>query len=199
MVSLLNLIIEKLNTVNSVLFFSGLFLVIALLCNHYSNRALSYFFFYSSLMYTYFFFLLSLNISPSLLTYGFYFIVFISYHFYFTFSKRYYLRTIVIIRKYLNNKEYVKLVLWSYFVLLCSLIGNKFVFLGVFNPLLLFSMANSNMTFALFLIILWSWMFILIFCNEFKIYTNFLLCIQNFFSREACLHYIGANPGKMLC
>ena len=45
MVSLLNLIIEKLNTVNSVLFFSGLFLVIALLCNHYSNRALSYFFF----------------------------------------------------------------------------------------------------------------------------------------------------------
>ena len=51
----------------------------------------------------------------------------------------------------------------------------------------------------LFLLILWIWMFILIFCNTFNIFNNFLLKRQDYFSRKACLHFIGNSPGKLLC
>jgi hypothetical protein len=42
-------------------------------------------------------------------------------------------------------------------------------------------------------------MFILIFSNAFGICNRFLLSIQHYFSRGACLHYIGNHPGKILC
>jgi hypothetical protein len=34
---------------------------------------------------------------------------------------------------------------------------------------------------------------------SFKFFNNFLLKIQNYFSRRACLHFIGNNLGKLLC
>ena len=54
--------------------------------------------------------------------YIYYFLVFFMFHVYFTFSKLYFLRCIVIIRGYLKNSDYVKLFLWSVFVPWVSLI-----------------------------------------------------------------------------
>jgi len=37
-------------------------------------------------------------------------------------------------------------------------------------------------------------MVILIIFNEFSICTSFLITVRNYFSRWACLHFIGNNP-----
>jgi hypothetical protein len=99
----------------------------------------------------------------------------------------------VVIKKYLNGSEYFKLILWIVLVFITALFGEAFIFLMVFNPLFGLSLVTADFMLFFFLFILWIWMFILIFCNK------FLLKIQNYFSREACLHFIGNNPGKLLC
>ena len=100
---------------------------------------------------------------------------------------------------YLNNFEYIKLILWFVLVFIPALLGEPFIFLMVFNPLFAFSLATANFTFFFFLLVEWVWMFGLIVSNEFNVFNHFLLKIQNYFSRDACLHYIGNNPGKTLC
>lgn len=149
--------------------------------------------------YFYFFILLTVNISAVTVTYYYYAGVFFAYHFFFTFSKRFYYRTIVVIINYLNKFQYVKLILWFVFVLIPTLLGEPFIFLMVFNPLFAFSLATANFTFFFFLLVEWAWMFGLIFSNAFNIFNHYLLNLQNYFSRTACLHYIGNNPGKVLC
>jgi hypothetical protein len=146
-----------------------------------------------------FFIILTKDVSSISMTYFYYMVIFVGYHFYFTISKRFYSRTIVIIKKYINNSEYFKLFLWLILVFITSLFGESFIFLMVFNPLFAFSLVTANFGFFFFLLIQWMWMFFLIFCNKFKIFNNFLLKIQTYFSRGACLHFIGNNPGKLLC
>jgi hypothetical protein len=77
------------------------------------------------------------------------------------------------------------------------LFGEAFIFVVVFNPLFAFSIVTANFMVFFFLLILW--IFILILCNKLKICNDFLLKIKTYFSREACLHFIGDHPGKMLC
>jgi hypothetical protein len=150
---------------------------------------------YVSLTYYYFFIILIINVSLISVTYFYYGLVFLVYHFYFTFTKRFCYRTIIVIINYLNNFEYVKLILWFVLIFIPALLGEAFIFLMVFNPLFAFSLATANFTFF-FLLVEWVWMFGLIFSNQFNIFNHFLLKIQNYFSSKACLHYIGNNPGK---
>lgn len=154
---------------------------------------------YVSLTYSYFFIILTVKVSSISVTYIYYALVFLVYHFYFTFTKRFCYRTISVIINYLNNFAYVKLILWVVLVFIPALLGEAFIFLMVFNPVFAFSLATANFTLFFFLLIEWVWMFSLIFINEFNIFNHFLLKIQNYFSRKACLHYIGNSPGKRLC
>ena len=199
MMSLLKFLVEKFNIFYSILFISFLFFMVALIFYYYDKKKLSFFFLYVGLTYAYFFILLKVDASAILLTYGYYFLIFLAYHFYFTFSKLFYLRSVAIIKKYLYSSNYLKLILWVYFIFVCSLFGNSFIFLMVFNPLLLFSIATGNLIFSFFLLVLWGWMFILIFCNKWNIWETKLLKIQDYFSREAILHFIGNKPGRLLC
>ena len=199
MITLLHFLVEKFNIFYSILFFSGLLFIAAIICYHYDKKQLSFFFLYMSLTYIYFFVLLTLDTSAVLITYGYYFVVLVAYHFYFTFSTLFYLRSVAIIKKYLYSSNYLKLILWLYFVFVCSLFGNIFIFLGVFNPLLLFSIATGNFIFTFFLLVLWGWMLILIFCNKWNLGETLLLKIRDYFSRAALLHFIGNSPGKSLC
>lgn len=181
-------------------------LVVSLVClssclfaYYYKYFRLSFFLLYVSLTYLYFFVILTKTVSSISMTYCYYISTFLCYHLYFTFSNRFYSRTIIIIKKYLKSSEYFKLILWIVLVFIPALFGETFIFLMVFNPLFAFSIATGNFMLVFFLLILWIWIFILIFFNEFKIFTNFLFKIQNYFSRKACLHFIGNHPGKEFC
>jgi hypothetical protein len=102
----------------------------------------------------------------------------------------------IVLKNYLNNFEYVKLILWVVLIFIPALLGEAFIFLMVFNPLFAFSLATANFKLFFFLLIEWVWMFGLIFSNKFNIFNHFLLKIQNYFSRKGCLHYIGTTQGK---
>jgi hypothetical protein len=82
-------------------------------------------------------------------------------------------------------------------VLLTSLIGESFIFLFIFNPLVLLTLATKNVTLFLILLIQWLWMVFLIYFYKFKKF-NFLIKIQNYFFRYSCLHFIGNYPGKQI-
>lgn len=186
------------------MFYSILSISFSLLClssllYSYKYYRLSFFLLYISLTYFYFFVILTEDVSSISITYYYYISIFLCFHHYFTFSNRFYGRTIIVIKKYLKNSEYFKLILWIVLVFITSLFGETFIFLMVFNPLFAFSIVTANFMVFFFLLTLWIWTFILIFCNKFKIFNNFLLKIQNYFSREACLHFIGNTPGKLLC
>ena len=183
----------------SILIVSILCLSSSLLTYHLNYWKISFFLLYVSLTYGYFFVILTENFSPISVTYWYYFLIFIFYHLFFTFSKRFYSRTIIITKKYLNGFKYFKLILWVVLVFIPALLGNPFIFLMVFNPLFAFTLITANFEFFLYLLFTWSWMFILIFCNKFNVFKNFLLKIQDYFSRGACLHFIGNTIGKALC
>lgn len=199
MFNLIKYLIDYFGMFNSVVVISFLCLSLSLLAYYYKYSKLSFFLLYVSLTYGYFFVILTKEISSISITYYYYCSIFLCYHIYFTFSKRFYSRTIVVIKKYLNGSEYFKLILWIVLVFIPALFGEAFIFLIVFNPLFAFSIITANFMVFFFLLILWLWIFILILCNKLKIFNDFLLKIQTYFSRGACLHFIGNNPGKMLC
>ena len=199
MFNLIKYLIHYFDLFSSIEMLSFLCLGSSLLAYSYKYYRLSFFLLYVSLTYGYFFVILTKEISSITITYDYYFSIFLFYHFYFTFSKRFYCRTIVVIKKYLNGFEYFKLILWIVLVFIPALFGEAFIFLMVFNPLFGFSIVTANFSVFFFLLILWLWMFILILCNKLKIFNDFLLKILTYFSREACLHFIGNNPGKLLC
>lgn len=199
MFNLIKYSIEYFNIFYSILIISFICLGLSLLFYYKNHKKLSFFLNYLSLTYCYFFIILTVDISPILVTYFYYSLIFLVYHYYFTFTKRFCYRTIIVIIHYLNNLEYFKLILWFVFILIPTLLGEAFIFLMVFNPLFGFSLATANFTFFFFLFVEWSWMFGLIVSNQLNIFTPFLFKIQDYFSRNACLHYIGSNPGKQLC
>ena len=184
MFNLINYLINSLELFDSILVISLLCLCTALVVYSYKYYRLSFFLLYISLTYLYFFVILTQNISSISMTYCYYISIFLCYHYYYTFSNRFYGRTIIVIKKYLKNSEYFKLILWIVLVFITSLFGETFIFLMVFNPLFAFSIVTANFIVFFFLLILWIWSFILIFCNKFCIFNNFLLKIQNYFSRK---------------
>ena len=196
MFNLIKYTVDFFNIFYSILIVSLVCLSLSILFYYYNYKKLSFFLIHLSLTYYYFFFILTKNISSISMTYFYYGLVFLFYHFYFTFSKRFYYRTMIVLKNYLNNFEYVKLILWVVLIFIPALLGEAFIFLMVFNPLFAFSLATANFKLFFFLLIEWVWMFGLIFSNKFNIFNHFLLKIQNYFSRKGCLHYIGTTQGK---
>ncbi len=89
--------------------------------------------------------------------------IFLCYHIYFTFSKRFYSKTIVVIKKYFNGPEYFKLILWIVLAFITALFGESFIFLMVFNPLFAFSLVTANLM-----------LFFFTYFIDLDVYSNFL-------------------------
>lgn len=189
MFNLIKYTVDSFDIFFSILIVSLVCLSLSILfyCNKYNK--LSFFLMYVSLTYYYFFSLLTVNISSITVTYFYYGLVFLLYHFYFTFSKRFYCRTLIVIRNYLNNFEYVKFILWVVLILIPALFGEAFIFLMVFNPLFAISLATANFKLFFFLLMEWIWLFGLIFSNKFNIFNHFLLKIQKttFLVKDVCI------------
>ena len=198
MFNLIKYIINYLNVFYGILITSFLCVVLCVIFYNKSKK-FSFFFLYMALTYGYFFVILTIDVFSISVTFCYYFLIFAFYHVYFTFTKRFISRTYSVIRSYLINLHYVKLMLWGVFVFIPALFGNSFCFLIIFNSLFAFSLATATFSFFFFLLLIWSWMFILISCNKYGVGTNFLLKIQNYFGRSGCLHFIGNSPGRLLC
>ena len=200
MFNIMRYFVELFGMNGSVLLFSFLFLLVALVALYNGHRKFSFGLIYLFLTYFYFFLLLSkLLFDPIKMTYFYYFCLLFIYHCYFTFSKRFLYRTIVIIKIFLNNSEYFKLILWIVLIFITSLFTELFTFLIIFNGLFALSIATGNFILLFFLLVIWIWTLILVFCNRFNVFTDFLLRIRDYFSRGACLHYIGNNVGQRVC
>lgn len=130
--------------------------------------------------------------------YLYYLDLFLAYHVYYNFTKRFFLRTKVVINGYLKLYEYNKLILWLFFVFLPTLLKDLFVFSIIFTPLLGVAIYRNNLVLLFFLIVMWLWLVFLVMCNKHKICTRLLTTIKFFFSRRACLHFIGNATGKKI-
>ena len=184
---------------NSVCFSACIFFSSSIVFYYYSYKKVSFLLLYITLTCTYFVVLSSGGVYSLVITYLYYFLVFIFYHLYFTVSKRFYSRTVVVIRGYLRSSEHLKLFLWIVLVFISSLFGGEiFIFLMVFSPLLSLSLMVANFKVFFFLLIQWIWILGLVFSNRFSIFTDSLSSIRDYFSRRACLHYIGNNTGSKI-
>jgi hypothetical protein len=189
-------VMEGLVSFNAHLLF--VMLIISLMSYYFKYGRVSFFLTYFSLTYV---FIVYVKGGGSICqTYCYYIAVFMNYHQHFTFSRRFWGRTVIVIKSYYNNSQYLKLNFWILLVFITSLLVDKFIFVVVFNPLLGFSLWTGNLVLFFFLMLQWLWMFILIFVNflniKFNFFDKFLKGIQSYFSRKACLHFIGNNPGK---
>ena len=104
--------------INDLNFFYGLlgisFLCMVICITFYNkSKEFSFFLLYIALTYDYFFVMLTINVSSISVTYVYYCLIFVFYHVYFTFSKRFVSRTYIVIRAYLRNLQYRKLMLWG--------------------------------------------------------------------------------------
>ena len=157
-----------------------------------NNRKLSFIFFVfnSVLIFSYIrLYFIYASIYPSLI---YYFVVFLGFHiFENTFTKRFYLRTKAILKGYYNESQYIKIILWFLFVFIPSLISHPLVITLVCQPLMLLShLLEYDKVFLFFSAIL-LWCFLLFLMNKYRIGLSFLNNCKNYFSRRACLHYIG--------
>lgn len=158
-----------------------------------NERKLSFMFFVlnSVLIFTYirFSFIYSISIYISLI---YYLIIFLGFHlFENTFTKRFYLRTKIILKAYYNKSQYIKIILWFLLVLTPSLLKYPLVIITVYQPLMLFLYLFEYDKMFLFFFIILLWCFLLFVLNKYKIGLNFLNHCKNYFSRRGCLHYIG--------
>lgn len=159
---------------------------------------LSFFLAYMTLTFGYFFIIAAAGHYTITATYSYHVSLFFCYHFYFTFSKNFLIKTKSIAKKYLKSSEYLKLFLWFVFIFLTSLFGETFVFLMAFNPLLSYSLITDNFAVFSFLLTLWLWLLFLIFCKESQVCDKFLSDIQNYFSAKACTLFMGHRLGDPL-
>lgn len=73
------------------------------------------------------------------------------------------------------------------------IVVREFYFICNIHAIAWICAGNFKLSIVLFLLGQWFWMCMLIFLNKFKIHTNFLRKIHKYFSRKACLHYLGSN------
>lgn len=136
------IIIDPYHIVIQILVFIGILILnLGIFYLYQSERRFSFMFFLLNCLVIYTYIRLSISITfPIALIY--YAVIFLGFHlFEETFTKRFLLRTKIILRGYYNNSEFVKIVLWVCFVLIPSLIKppNYGCFsMSTFNTLLLF-------------------------------------------------------------
>ena len=176
-----------------------LYLVGLSLIYYTSHKILSFFFLYVVFYVLYFYSISKITaISSTLLSYFFYLSLFFLYHFYFTFTKQFILRTYSIIKFFFVSSRFMKLVLWVLFILFPTLVNNLFVFLLVFNQLLVLAFLADHTIILFYLILLYIWFSFLSISNYFNVFSKVRRKIVKYFSRKACLHFIGNAPGSKL-
>ena len=165
-------------------------LVFFCLLSYKRQKGLSFFLLYFSLYAFYFYSIYNVSISSILLSYLFYLSLFCSYHFYFTLTRRFILRSYSVIKGFFSSYSLVKGVLWVFFIFFPTLINNLFIFLLVFNQLLLLALLSNHIVILFFLILLYIWFSFLAISSYFKLFPKVRKMIVGYFSRRACLHFI---------
>jgi hypothetical protein len=160
------------------------------------EKGSSFLFIYGAVYFFYFHGLLTQNfVSNTTLIYVFQFFIFLFYHYQKTFTRRFTLRVYSVVQTFLRSNSIVKLILWVLFVLLPTLIKDSFILPYVFSPVFFASLGsyNSPILFVLTLVLL-SFSFLGI-SSHFKWFLKLRQRIVKYFSRRACLHFIGNNAG----
>ena len=164
-----------------------------------SHKIVSFFFLYATLYVLFFYCIYNIeSISSTFFSYAFYLSLFFLYHYYFTFSQRFLLRAYSIIRTFLKTEAFLKLNLWVVFILFPSLVNNIFIFFLVFNQLLVLALVANHHIILAFLSLLWIWFCFLSISNYFKLFPKIRKKILKYFSRKACLHFVGNSLGAKL-
>lgn len=133
----------------------------------------------------------------SLVALFFYAGYFLAYHAYFTINKHFILRTKIILTTYLRELNLLKLILWIILVFVPSLFNNGFSFFFVLQSIMINSFFSGRYLIFYTMLGLWSWIIFLYIMNKYKLNDKFLRSLLNYFSRRACLHYIGNSFGKV--
>lgn len=155
-----------------ILIMSFFFLSLSLFYYFYKSKWSSFLMFYVGSTYLKLF-LNSVNHSWAItILYVYYLSIFLAYHLFFTFSKRFYFITIIVIKQYLKGSEYVKLLLWFVFVFTTSLLLENFILFVLISPLMGFTLTTSNFLLLFFLLCQWLWMCLLVFFNKYNIHMN---------------------------
>lgn len=129
--------------------------------------------------------------NASKVAYVFYFIFFFTYHIYYTFNEKFFKKVKFIISNYSSNSEFIKIGLWLLTILLPFLIANNFVFLFVVYPILGNSLLAGHHFVFYSMLLLCVWVLFLSISAKNKIFKEFRYGIQKYFSREACVDFIG--------
>lgn len=167
-------------------------------CFKLGNKKSFFFFLFVTLTTFYFFVLFKFSGYDLGITYFYYLLLFVAYHTTFTFSKLFWLRTLVIIRGYLNKNMFFKLFQWFFLIFLTALLADTFIIFGVLSPVFILCIVVANHTLVLFLFLMWCWMFFLVISNKFNLFTKYLENTLQYFSRRACLHFVGNGLGTRL-
>lgn len=163
------------------------------------KRKLSFAFFISNYLTLYVYVRLSFVYLPYYSGLVYYFTIFLGFHlFKNTFSKRFCLRTKVILKGYYVKSQYMKIVLWFLLVFIPSLISHPIVMFTVCQPLLLFSYLFMYYKVFLFFFTSTVWCFLLFLMNKYEVKIDFLKACLDYFSRRACLHYVGNMFGSSI-
>ena len=133
----------------------------------------------------------------SLVAYFFYASYFLVYHAYFTINKHFILRTKIILTTYVKELNLLKLILWIILVFIPSLFNNGFLFFFVLQSMMINSFFSGRYWIFYIMLGLWAWIVFLYIMNKYNLNDKFLRNLLNYFSRRACLHYIGNSFGAM--
>jgi len=156
-----------------------------------TERKLAFLFFLLNLFFIVMYIRWSINVHIQLALL-YYAMLFIGFHiFEETFTKRFYLRTKIIITGYYKKSELFKLVLWFFLIFIPSLIKHPIVIFTVYQPLMFHCYLFEYDFLLLFFFIYILWVGLLFLPVNFKITWIFLTTCQIYFSRRACLHYVG--------
>lgn len=122
----------------------------------------------------------------------YYIIIFIGFHlFEGTVTARFLQRTKIIFTGYLKSSEYVKAFLWVFLVFIPSFMTHPVPLFMVCQPLILHAYLFHFDYILCGLSMLYFWCILLGLANRFGIGISFLRKCSNYFTRRACLHYIG--------
>ena len=184
--------------IQTLVFMSILILNLGIFSFYKGERKLSFMFFVCNCLLIFMYIRLSTNTTfPISLIY--YAIIFIGFHiFEETFTKKFYLRTKIILTGYYNNSEFIKIVLWFFLILIPSLIKHPIIISTVYQPLMVYCYLFKYDYILLFLSIIILWCLLLVLMNKYKIARNFLETCKRYFSRRACLHYVGNMFGSTI-
>jgi hypothetical protein len=189
----------KIIPVIGILICSILCLFIAWLSYNYDNKKLSFPSFYLAVYLLYFYVVITKSFtSPILVTYILYISVFFSYHWYKTFTRRFMLRCYSVVKAFWESNSIIKLTLWVLLILIPTLINDSFIFSLVFIQLLLLSLMSHHTTILFVLILILLWFCFLGISSYFNKFPKLRERILKYFSRRACLHFIGNAMGSKI-